>query len=459
MNSDNKLNRRTLLRCMGAAPLIPALAAASRRPNIVLLLADDLGYGDLASYGCPDIRTPNIDSIGSQGMRFLQCYANAPECTPTRTALMTGRYQQRVGGMECALGIGDVGRYDEAEWLQKRGELGLPVWETSLARVLKQQGYDTACIGKWHLGYPEKFWPNRHGFDEYFGLLGGSVDYFTHKEPNGDPRLYHNGKLVERTGYMTDLIAEEANAWLQRRSPHKPFFLYVPFNAPHLPTQGPEDAGVAPDANTWNRGTRATYIKMVERLDDRIGTILAQLDKMGAADNTLLIFLSDNGGIGIGRNTPLRGLKSQLWEGGIREPCMIRWPGVVPRGKTTSQPIITMDFFPTILNAVNAKAPQGRKLDGVDLVPFLRGKQPPFARTLFWRFKRGKVVRKAVRDGDMKLVWDNGKEELHNLSKDESEQKNLLPEAEPVARKLRAKLEAWEKEVAAPRLRDFKPGS
>ena len=258
---------------------------------------------------------------------------------------------------------------------------------------------------------------------------------------------------------MTDLIAEEANAWLQRRPPDKPFFLYVPFNAPHLPTQGPGDAGVRPDANTWNKGTRATYIKMVERLDDRIGTILAQLDKMGAADNTLLIFLSDNGGIGIGRNTPLRGLKSQLWEGGIREPCMIRWPGVVPRGKTTSQPIITMDFFPTILNAVNAKAPQGRKLDGVDLVPFLRGKQPPFARTLFWRFKRGKVVRKAVRDGDMKLVWDNGKEELHNLSKDESEQKNLLPEAEPVARKLRAKLEAWEKEVAAPRLRDFKPGS
>jgi arylsulfatase A-like enzyme len=436
----------------------PAPAAAPPRPNVVLILADDLGYGDVGSFGCTDIRTPNIDSIGRQGIRFLQCYANAPECTPTRTALLTGRYQQRVGGMECAIGIGDVGRYDESEWLQKRGELGLPVSETCLARVLKQQGYDTACMGKWHLGYPEKFWPNRHGFDEFFGILGGSVDYFSHKEPDGVPRLYRNAKKVDRAGYMTDLIAEEANAWLKRRSSAKPFFLYVPFTAPHLPSQGPEDRNIPPDANTWNKGDRATYIKMVERLDDRVGSILAQLDRMGAAGNTLLIFVSDNGGTAIGRNSPLRGNKSQVWEGGIREPCAIRWPGVVAPGRITAQPIITMDFFPTILSAAGIAPPPDRELDGVDLVSFLSGKQAPFSRTLFWRYKRGTNIRKAVRDGDMKLVSDNGKEELHNLAEDEGERRDLLPQAEAVAGKLREKLEAWEKEVAAPRLRDFRAG-
>ena len=432
------------------------MAASSPRPNVVLILADDLGYGDLGSYGCTDIRTPNIDSIGRQGMRFLQCYANAPECTPTRTALMTGRYQHRVGGLECAIGIGDIGRYDEAEWLQKRGELGLPVSETCLARVLKQHGYDTACMGKWHLGYPEKFWPNRHGFDEFFGILGGAVDYFTHKEPNGVPCLYRNTERVERPGYITDLIAGEANEWLRRRSSAKPFFLYVPFTAPHLPSQGPDDRESPGDANTWSKGSRATYIKMVERLDDGVGSILAQLDRMGAAGNTLVIFVSDNGGTAIGRNSPLRGNKSQVWEGGIREPCMIRWPGVVPQGKITAQPIITMDFFPTILGAAGIAPPPARKLDGLNLGPFLRGNQPLFSRTLFWRYKRGENVRKAVRDGDMKLVSDNGKEELHNLADDEGERKNLLPQAEAMASKLRAKLVAWEKEVAAPRLRDFR---
>ena len=191
------MNRRAFLGSLGAA-----LPAAARKPNIVLLVADDLGWGDLGSYGCPDIRTPRIDALGRSGVRFTRFYANAPECSPTRSALMTGRYQQRIGGMECAIGLGDVGRYDDAIWLQKRGELGLPVSETSMPRILKAEGYDTACFGKWHLGYPEKFWPNRHGFDEFVGFLGGGVDYFTHREPeaNGGLYFYHNATKANRPG-------------------------------------------------------------------------------------------------------------------------------------------------------------------------------------------------------------------------------------------------------------------
>src|SRR5262245_45339733 len=210
---------------------------ADAGPNIVLILADDMGYGDLGCYGCPDIRTPNVDSLAKQGVRLTQFYSNGPECSPTRCALLTGRYQQRVGGLECAIGLHDVGRYDDAIWLQQRGELGLPATEVSMPRVLKTYGYDTACIGKWHLGYPEAFWPNRHGFDEFFGFLGGGVDYFSHQEPEKDGRtyFYHNTEAIKPTGYTTDLFADKAIAWLKKRTPKNPFFLYLPFNAPHTP--------------------------------------------------------------------------------------------------------------------------------------------------------------------------------------------------------------------------------
>jgi N-acetylgalactosamine-6-sulfatase len=427
------------------------------KPNIVLILADDLGYGDLSSYGCPDIRTPNIDSIGARGVRFTRFYDNAPECSPTRTALLTGRYQQRVGGLECALGLHDVGRYDDAEWLQKRGELGLPVSETTLPRMLKGQGYDTACFGKWHLGYPEKFWPNRHGFDEFLGFLGGGADYFTHKEPEqgGSAYFYHNRTKVDRPGYTTDLFAEAAVGWLKQRS-RKPFFLYLPFNAPHTPIQDPDGADPKTGTAPVRQGHRPTYARMVERMDLRVGAVLAQLDAMGVAEDTIVLFLSDNGGDPNGRNDPLRGRKSSLWEGGIRVPCMIRWPRALAAGKTTDQVGLTMDLAPTLLAATGAAPPRGRKLDGVDLLPMLKDGKAPFARTVFWRFKRADRVLKAARDGDLKYVAGDGAEELHDLAGDERERNNLAAQAPDQVRRLKALLADWEREVMAPRLAPFR---
>ena len=448
------LPRRTFLqRCaLGAASCLRA--APGPQPNIVLLLADDLGYGDPSSYGCPDIRTPHIDSIARHGVKFTQCYANAPECTPTRSALLTGRYQQRVGGLECAIGVGNVGRYDEAIWLAGRGELGLPPDEVTLPRLLKDLGYETACVGKWHLGYLDKFSPNRHGFDEYFGILGGNADYFTHREASGDPVLYHNGKPVSRQGYLTDLITGHAVDWLRKRGPN-PFFLYVPYTAPHSPLQGPDDAGKKIGEANWNKGDRATYARMVERMDEGVGRILARLREMRLSDSTIVLFLSDNGGYNLSRNDPFRGGKSSVYEGGIRVPCLIRWPGVIPPGSVSEQVALTMDLLPTFIAAAGGRLPAGRKFDGIDLGGVLLGESRVFPRTVFWRYKRGDARRKAVRDGNLKLIWNDGQEELFDLDRDMRERTNLLAQLPGAARDLRRKLAAWEQEVAASRLSGF----
>ncbi len=445
--------RRALLSALGAAPLARAFAA-EKKLNVVFILADDLGYGDLSSYGSPTIRTPHIDSIAHDGVRFTQCYANAPECSPTRCALMSGEYQQRFGGIECAIGTGNIGRYDEAAWLQKRDELGLPPSAITMPRILKDAGYDTAIIGKWHLGYSPKFSPNAHGFDEFYGIIGGNCDYFTHKEQSDLPCFYHNQKPIEEKGYMTDLLTERAVDWLKHRS-SKPFFLYLPYTCPHLPFQGPDDEGKPPDNKSAER-----YRKMIERMDRGVGEVLAQLDRMNAARNTLVIFMSDNGAIPAGNNGGLRGFKSSLWEGGIREPGMARLPGVIPPGTVTTQVALGMDWLPTILRAAGVKAPPGKKMDGVSLWSVMTGARQPFERTVFWRFKRGQARRKAVRSGDWKYVWDSGKEELHNLAQDEaeSEAKDALASQPQIAADLRKKVAAWETEVRAPRLRDF-PGN
>ena len=442
--------RRSLLQGLGALPLASRVRAATRKPNVVFILADDLGYGDLSCYGSTTIRTPHIDRIAAQGMRFSQFYSNAPECTPTRSALMSGEYQQRFGGLECAMGIGNVGRYDEAIWLQKRDELGLPPSAITMPRILKDHGYDTAIIGKWHLGYLPKFSPNRHGFDEFYGILGGNADYFTHKEASELPCFYHNDKPIEEDGYMTDLLTQHAVGWLRERS-QRPFFLYLPYTAPHLPMQGPEDRGKPADDKSRDR-----YLAMVERMDQGVGEVLAQIDRMGAADSTLVIFMSDNGAIPVGSNTPLRGFKSSLWEGGIRMPAMARMPGVIKPGSSTAQVGLGMDWLPTILAATGAHAPAGKKMDGVNLLPVMKGEKSAFPRTVFFRFKRGEARRKAVRSGDWKYVWDNGKEELHNLAEDAAEAKDLLVERPAVVEDLKKKLAAWEMDVRAPRLREFR---
>jgi arylsulfatase A-like enzyme len=238
--------------------------------------------------------------------------------------------------------------------------------------------------------------------------------------------------------------------WLQTRDA-RPFFLYVPFTSPHSPLQGPDDG---PVKGAWERGSRATYVRMVERMDEQVGRILAQLDRMKAVNNTIVIFKSDNGGYGLSNNTPLRGRKGTTWEGGIRIPCMIRWPGTIPAGTTTGQTALSMDLTATIAASAGVTPP--RPFDGMDLTPVLAGRQKPAVRTVFWRYKRLQARRWAVREGDWKYVRDGETEALHDLATDEREERNLIAGQEAKANRMRQLLSSWEKEVEAPRLRDFR---
>lgn len=426
----------------------------STKINIVFILADDLGYADLGCYGCPDIKTPNIDRLAKQGVRLRNFYSNGPECTPTRTALMTGRYQQRVGGMECALGLGNVGRYDDAIRLREKNELGLPSAENSLVRLLRGLGYYLGIIGKWHLGYETKFLPGRYGFDYAFGPLGGGVDYFHHTEPGGEHVLMLNDKPVRREGYLTDLITDEASKFIQR-SKEKPFFLFVPSTAPHHPYQGLGDKKDQPlSAKEASQGSREKYCEMVERLDHGVGKILQALDDAKLADKTLVIFTSDNGGWHHARNAPFRGMKGGLFEGGVRVPCIVRWPGVVAASKESDVVGITMDLTASIARVAGANL-KDQRFDGVDIVDYLAKNEPLPSRPLFWRARRGKETWWAVRDGTLKYVaQQNGErkdEYLFDLARDVSEKDNLLLARPDDGARLRRMLTEWEKEVRAAR--------
>jgi N-acetylgalactosamine-6-sulfatase len=439
------MNRRSFLAALAAL----ALRAQNRPPNVVLIIADDLGWGDISANGAPDIRTPNIDSIAKKGVRFTQSYANAPECSPTRCALMTGRYQHRVGGLECAIGVNNIGRYDEAAWLQERGELGLPSTEVTIAKRFKALGYDTALTGKWHLGYAEKHWPKEHGFDYSFGILGGNADYYTHEEQGeglGKTQMFENAARTDRKGYMTDIIADAAVNWLKKRS-SKPYFLYVPFTSPHSPIQAPEDydekTGTAPHRDKH----RPTFARMVERMDQRIGDILKLLD-----ENTVVVFTSDNGGDANGRNLPFKGRKSSVWEGGIRAALHLQWPRRIQAGGEIKQVALTMDLMPTLLSAAGGK---GGAFDGIDLMPYILGKQP-IGRSVCWRYKRAKNVRKAIRHGDWKYSDDSGAIGLYNLASDPGEGKDLQKERPELVKEMQERLAQWEKNVESPRLRGFR---
>jgi arylsulfatase A-like enzyme len=430
------------------------------KTNIVIILADDLGYGDLGCYGCPDIPTPNIDRLAAEGVRFTQFYANGPECTPTRTSLLSGRYQHRVGGLECAIGTGNFGRYDEAETLAKAHDLGLPPTYGALPGILS--GYRSACIGKWHLGYETKHWPDRHGFDYWIGPISGGVDYFHHTEPVGDHLdnelpgehvLYRQGEEFFSEKYMTHLITDEAVGWLVQQSKQNPFFLYVPYTVPHSPYQGPNDRKPEKmSGNNWNKGDRATYVEMVVELDKGVGEICQALEKQGLAENTVVVFFSDNGGNKMGRNAPLRGTKGQLFEGGIRVPCMIRWPGRIKPDSVSTQPCMSMDLTASVAALAGASAPDGRPFDGIDIISHVAGGRADISRTLFWRARRGKVIQRAVRDGDTKYLYrylgpDETEEYLFDLATDPSEKTDLLAQQPERVEKLKALLADWEHRV------------
>ncbi|HYF35068.1 MAG TPA: sulfatase-like hydrolase/transferase [Prosthecobacter sp.] len=442
---------RALLTCLCLAF---AASTSARAPDVVLILADDMAYADLSCYG-GNTPTPNIDSLAREGVRLTRFYANAPECTPTRTALMTGRYPQRVGGMECALGTGNVGRYDDAIRLRQTHDLGLPVTENTLVRGLKAAGYRCVVSGKWHLGYEPKFSPVEHGFDASFGPNAGGVDYFHHSEWDGIPALFENGRAIKKDGYMTDLITDYAVAAIEKREAGHPLFLYVPYTAPHTPYQGPKDRKPEPLLEpVWNEGSVETYKAMMRSLDDGVGRILASLEKRGMKRETIVVFMSDNGGAKLGNSGPFSGTKGTLYEGGLRVPCLVRWPAGIDAGLTSDQTSVTMDFTHSVLRLAGA-LPAGRKLEGMDILAHLAEKRPAIPRTLFWRYRRGESTWRAAMEGELKLIHQqNGgdlKRELFDLKEDAGEKSNLLSTRPKDVERLEALLQSWQADVKAAR--------
>jgi arylsulfatase A-like enzyme len=416
-----------------------AAPAAPARPNVLFILADDLGYGDLSCYGRPDYRTPILDGFAKQGIKFMSAYAAAPICTPTRCAYITGRYPQRL-----AVGL------EEPLKASSGADIGLPPNHPTIASLLKGNGYETSLVGKWHLGWKPEFGPNRHGFDEFFGILSGAADYFTHRaadlrgpdgKPNG-PDLWENLAPIERVGYLTDLLSDKA-VEIVGRARSKPFFLSLQYNAPHSPWEGPEDAAIGhtehgPGPMT-NGGSLSIYGAMMKSMDAGIGRVLKALERAKLERDTLVIFTSDNGGERYSFNWPFSFAKGFLWEGGTRVPAMVRWPGTIPAGQVTGQAAITMDWTATILAATGTAADPGYPIDGEDLLPVCTGKRGAYDRTLFWRT----IERDAARAGNWKYLQDGGKEQLFDLSLDPGEKNDLRGRHPEVFDRLKTQYLAW----------------
>lgn len=447
----DRISRREFLGATIAAGALAATntgaafsAAQGTRPNILFILADDLGWGDLSCYGRPDYQTPHLDHLAAEGVRFTQAYSASPVCTPTRCAFITGQYPARH----------PVGLIEPLPWKkQEGGRVGLDPKFPTIASLLKNSGYETALVGKWHLGYLPKYGPLKSGFDEFYGIMSGGADYFTHDDPNGEPDFFQNEEPVppEQTGYLTDLLTERAVEYLKRRRT-RPFYLSLHYNAPHWPWEGPQDAELAKQPKRGfdefrGGGSFAIYAEMVKSMDAGIGRVLQALRDAGHERDTLVIFTSDNGGERFSYNWPFRGEKDILLEGGIRVPAIVRWPGVVPAGGVTFQVAITMDWTATILSAARTKTdstPQ-HKLDGINLLPALssRSDRPQFYRTLFWRH----LDQSAVRSGNWKY-WHDGKEEhLFNLDRDERENAEFQKTNPQEFEKLKAEFASWDKGV------------
>lgn len=426
------------------------------RPNIVFMLADDLGYGDLASFGAKDVRTPHIDSLGRDGVRFTNAYANGPECTPSRTAILTGRHPQRAGGMECPIGTGNVGRYDEAIRLREQNDLGLPPRMAVLAPGLKSAGYATAIIGKWHMGYDPKFNPLDQGFDRFFGILGGNVDFYRHRELSDLPVLLRDRTPTEAKGYMTDLLRDEAVNFIREQQTARPFFLFLSLTAPHFPFQPPgRPNDPMPTAEQWMKGTRKDYVAMIENMDTAVGTVLGELKARGLERNTLVVFASDHGAMLPGSNAPWRDFKETLFEGGIRTPVLARWPARLPSGRVDDRVWTLMDLTTSFLHFSGARVPHGVKLDGHPVLADVAEGRPTAARDFFWRARRGDRTWRAIRSGPLKLVSreDAGRREewLFDLDRDPQEKTDLLAQRGDAVRRLRDLLTGWENEVRAER--------
>jgi len=425
---------------MGAVSMRPQ-TSVSNRPNVVLIMSDDMGYGDLSSFGATDIDTPNIDSLGRDGAKLTDFYANGVLCSPTRAALINGRYQQRylidnvIGGATPPLKITGA----------------------SLPHLLKNNGYATGLIGKWHLGNTVDVGPRAHGFEYFFGFMGSHIDFYHHNRGAAQPDLWENDASIypQLDGeYMTDLITDRSIRFMERSAAaRRPFFLDVAYNAPHWPYQPPGKPSPAPGTGAHqlpqqdNTATRADYAAMVEAVDQGVGKILQALERLGLTNNTIVIFTNDNGGEWLSNGGPLFNRKWTVWEGGIRVPTLIKWPGHIPPGRVSDQVGITMDLSASILAATGVAVPAN--YDGINLFPILESRTPAMERTLYWRTDVGNRSMRAIRSGDWKLVVDGNHLFVFNLRQDVGERKDLTSQRADIASRLRPMIAQWEQEMNA----------
>ena len=445
----------SLLWFVGGIPVL-TFASQAAQPNIVFILSDDMGYGDLSCYGRKDLNTPHLDQLAREGVRFTQFYANGPECTPTRAAFLTGRYQQRLGGLECAIGTGNVGRYDDAIRLRETNELGLPSSATTIGKLLQNQGYTTILSGKWHLGYEPQFAPHHHGFDHTFYCIGGGMDYFHYLDTVAGYNLFQDGNPIRGDGYFTDLMTDNAIRFIKSQSDKKPFFLYLPYTCPHAPFQGPEEEFPQPiplNSPRWKQGAAPpdVYIDMIEHMDKRIGDLLKTLDQQRLRENTVVIFNNDNGGTASARNEPLSGYKGGTYEGGIRVPTIIRWPGMIRPGTTSDQVAITFDLSRSIARIAGVPTESITDFEGMDIIDHIVENRPNQKRTLFWRKPRGQTTWHAVRDGNLKYVAKQSglelEEHLYDIANDIGEKQDLKTAQAQEFKRLQTLYRKWEIEV------------
>ena len=415
------------------------MTVAHPRPNIIFIVADDLGYADLGCYGGRDAPfgqvSPRLDALAAQGIRFTQSYANSPVCSPTRFALMTGRYQYRLRGAA-----------EEPINSQARGSqsLGLPPTHPTLPSMLRDRGYRTALIGKWHLGYAPHFGPLKSGYDEFFGPLSGGIDYFSHCDSKGVHDLFEDDTETHVQGYLTDVLSQRSVAFVNRMAQtDAPFFLSLHYTAPHWPWETRDDAAqaaaIANNLFHLDGGNVATYQRMIHHMDEGIGALVDALTANRQLDNTLIVFTSDNGGERFSDSWPLVGGKMDLTEGGIRVPTIAHWPTHITAGGVSQQHNLTMDWSATMLAAAGVQPVL--PLDGVSLLPAilpLLNRVTAFERPLFWRMNhRGQ---RAHRLGDYKYLMVDGHEYLFNIARDARERANLA-HREPA--RLAAMRDAW----------------
>ena len=416
--------------------------ARRQRPNVVYIVADDLGFADLGCYGGrPPSVSPVLDRLAAEGLRFTHGYSNAPVCSPTRFALMSGRWQYRFRGGA-----------DEPINSASRGSavLGLPPEHPTLPSLLRDAGWRTALVGKWHLGYPPAFGPLRSGYDSFYGPMSGGVDYWNHADGRGTHDLWDGDAECHDVGYLTDLISARAAATVDGWSAgDAPWFLSVHYTAPHWPWETREDEALAASLRGrlfhLDGGSVATYRRMIEHMDEGIGRILEAVERAGHARDTIVVFTSDNGGERFSDNWPLVGGKMDLTEGGIRVPWIVRWPAAVAAGGTSAQLCMTMDWTATLLEAAGVAADPGYPLDGVSLLPVLRDPSAIFERPLHWRMKhRGQ---RALREDRWKYLRVDGHDYLFDLEADARERANRAPREPERLAAMRSRWEAWDATV------------